>query len=56
MHEIKLYVYVSIYGSEALASFSIGAKGFKFGGLEMQGHTDGSSVIFLKVRELKREK
>ena len=43
-NERKLDVSVRAYGSEALAYFRIGAGGFKFGGLRLQGHPDGSSV------------
>ena len=39
----KLYVSVSAYGVEALASSSIGAGGFKFSGLGLQGQSDGYS-------------
>ena len=40
----KLYVSVSADGSETLVYSRIGAGGFKFGGLRLQGHPDGSSV------------
>ena len=43
-HEEKLDVSVSADGSEALASSSIGAGGFKFGGLGLQGQPGGSSA------------
>ena len=42
--EIKLDVSVGADGSEALAYSRIGAGGFKFGGLRLQGHPDGSSA------------
>ena len=44
VNERKLYVSVGADGSEALAYSRIGAGGFKFGGLRLQGHPDGSSV------------
>ena len=40
----NLDVSVSAYGSEALQSYRIGAGGFKFGGLRLQGKPDGSPV------------
>ena len=40
----KLDVSVGADGSEALAYSRIGAEGFKFDGLRLQGHPDGSSV------------
>ena len=43
-NEIKLYVSVGADGSGALAYSRIGAGGFKFGMLRLQGHPDGSSV------------
>ena len=43
-NEIKLDVSVGAYGSEALEYSRIDAEGFKFGGLRLQGHPDGSSV------------
>ena len=43
-NERKLDVFVGADGSEALAYSRIGADGFKFGGLRLQGHPDGSSV------------
>ena len=43
-NERKLDVSVGAYGSEALVYSRIGAGGFKFGGLRLQGHPDGSSV------------
>ena len=44
-HEEKLYVSVSAYGVEALASSSIGAGGFKFGGLGLQGQPAATSSL-----------
>ena len=41
-NERKLDVSVGADGSEALAYSRIGAEGFKFGGLRLQGHPDGS--------------
>ena len=43
-NERKLYLSVVADGSEELAYFRIGAEGFKFVGLRLQGHPDGSSV------------
>ena len=43
-NERKLDVSVVADGSEALAYSRIGVGGFKFGGLRLQGHPDGSSV------------
>ena len=43
-NERKLDVSVGADGSEALAYSRIGAGGFKFCGLRLQGHPDGSSV------------
>ena len=43
-NERKLDVSVGADGSEALAYSRIGAEGFKFGGLRLLGHPDGSSV------------
>ena len=43
-NERKLDVSVGAEGSEAFASSRIGAGGFKFCGLRLQGHPDGSSV------------
>ena len=43
-NERKLDVSVGADGSEELAYPRIGAGGFKFGGLRLQGHPDGSSV------------
>ena len=43
-NERKLDVSVGAYGSEALVYSRIRAGGFKFGGLRLQGHPDGSSV------------
>ena len=43
-NERKLDVSVGADGSEALAYSRIEAGGFKFGGLRLQGHPDGSSV------------
>ena len=43
-NERKLDVSVGADGSEALAYSRIGAGGFKFGGLRLQGHPVGSSV------------
>ena len=43
-NERKLDVSVGADGSEALAYSRIGAGGFKFGGLRLQGHHDRSSV------------
>ena len=43
-NEIKLDVSVSADGSEALAYYRIGAGGFNFGGLRLQGNPDVSSV------------
>ena len=43
-NERKLDVSVGAYGSEALAYSRIGAEGFKFGGLRLQGHPGASSV------------
>ena len=42
--ERKLDASVGADESEALAYSRIGAGGFKFGGLRLQGHPDGSSV------------
>ena len=42
--EVKLYVSVTADGIDSLASSRIGAEGFKFGGLCMQGQPDGYSV------------
>ena len=42
-HKVKLYVSVSAYGGKSPVSSSIGAGGFKFGGLGLQGQPDGSS-------------
>ena len=44
-HEEKLDVSVSADGSEALASSSIGAGGFKFGGLGLQGQPAATSSL-----------
>ena len=44
VNERKLDVSVGADGSEALAYSRIGAGGFKFGGLRLQGHPDRSSV------------
>ena len=43
-NDIKLDVYVSADVSEALVYSIIGAGGFKFGVLRLQGHPNGSSV------------
>ena len=43
-NERKLDVSVGADGSEALAYSRIGAEGFKFGGLRLQGHPVHSSV------------
>ena len=43
-NERKLDVSVGADGSETLAYSKIGAGVFKFGGLRLQGHPDGSSV------------
>ena len=43
-NERKLDVSVCADGSEAFAYSRIGAGGFKFGWLRLQGHPDGSSV------------
>ena len=43
-NERKLDVSVGADGSEALKYSRIGAGGFKFGGLRLKGHPDGSSV------------
>ena len=43
-NEIKLDVSIGADGSEALAYSRIGAGGFKFDELRLQGHHDGSSV------------
>ena len=43
-NERKLDVFVGADGSEALAYSRIGAGGFRFFGLRLQGHPDGSSV------------
>ena len=40
----KLDASASVDGSEALASSSIGSRGFKFGGLGLQGQPDEYSV------------
>ena len=44
VNERELDVSVGADGSEALAYSRIGAGGFKFGGLRLQDHTNGSSV------------
>ena len=43
-NERKLDISVGVDGSEALAYSRIGAGGFKFGGLRLQGNPDGYSV------------
>ena len=45
-HEGKLYVSVRSDESKALASYIIWPGSFKFGGLGLKVHTDGSSVRF----------
>ena len=56
-NERKLDVSVGADGNEALAYSRIGAGGFKFGGLRLQGHPDGSSVsTIFEIYSLKRER
>ena len=43
-HEVKLYISITADGIESLAYSIIGAEGFKFGGLWLQGQPDGYSV------------
>ena len=43
-NERKLDVSIGADGCEALAYSRIGVGGFKFGGLRLQDHPDGSSV------------